>query len=147
MHRLVDADTHGEGLVAAAIARAADRRCAEIIEPDRDPQMRVGRGDLVGGIERDPAEALDMRFGPGMTGILLDDAVVAKEIAADIARRDADAARGRDEDVGEVLADTALDREGFLRRGRRLGRIDVEGDLCVNRGEQRMQDGQRIVLR
>ena len=48
-----------------------------------------------------------------MAGLLLGDAVGAVEIAADIARRNAEAARRRDEDMGEVLADAALEREGF----------------------------------
>jgi hypothetical protein len=44
-------------------------------------------------------------------GILFDHAVIAVEIAADVARRDAEAARHRDEDMAQVLTDTALQLE------------------------------------
>ena len=73
---------------AAAVAGAADRRRAEIVEPDRDPHMGIGGADAVGGIEGDPAELGHEGLGPGVAGLLLDHAVVAMEIAADVARRD-----------------------------------------------------------
>src|SRR4051812_19369894 len=146
MHGLVDMYANGEGLVAPAIAGAADRRGAEIIEPDRDPQMCVGCRDLVGGIESDPPELLDMRFGPSMAGILFHDTVVAEEIAADIAGRDAETARTRDKDMRQVLTDTAFDGEGFLCGGRGMRRVDVERHLGMNGPEKSMQDGKRIRL-
>ena len=142
--RLIDVNRHLQRFAAAAIARAAHRRGAEIIEPDRDPHMGVGGGNPVGRVEADPAEVLDIGFRPGMAGLLRGDAVGAVEMAADIARRDAELARRRDEDVGEVLADAALEREGFGRGGRGMGRIGVEGDLAIERVQQRVQQRQRV---
>ena len=78
-------------LAAAAIAGAAHRRRAEIVEPDRDADMGVGRADAVGRIERDPAEVGDIGLGPGVAGVLVGDAVGAVEIAADVAGRNAEA--------------------------------------------------------
>ena len=131
--RLVDLHGDLERLAAAAKAGAAHRRGAEIIEPDRHPHMGLGRADAVGGIEADPAEVLDMGLRPGVAGLLRGDAVGAVEMAADIARRNAELARGGDEDVGEVLADAAPQREGFRRGGRDVGRVGVEGDLAIER--------------
>ena len=125
--RLVDMHRHFEGFAAAAEARAAHRRGAEVIEADRHPHMGFGGADAVGRVEADPAEMLDIGFGPGVAGVLRGDAVDAVEMAADIARRNAELARRRDEDMGEVLADAAAQREGFRRRGRGVGRIGVEG--------------------
>ena len=39
-------------------------------------------------------------------------------------------ARGRDEDVGEVLAHAALEREGFGRGRAGMGRVGVEGHIA-----------------
>src|SRR4051812_27808817 len=111
VHRLIDQHFYRQRFAAAAVAHAAHWGGTQIIEPNRDAHMGVGRGDSVGGIEGDPAEIGHEGFRPGVTGILLDHAVVAVEIAADIARRDAEAARDRDENVAQVLADTALERE------------------------------------
>ncbi len=44
------------------------------------------------GIESDPAKLENEGLGPGVTGLPIDDAVVAAEVAASIARRDAEAA-------------------------------------------------------
>ena len=91
--------------------------------------MGVGGANAVGRIEADPAEILDIGFRPGVAGLLRGDAVGAMEMAADIARRDAELAGRRDEDMGEVLTDAAPQREGFRRGGGGVGRIGVEGDL------------------
>src|SRR3954452_21713491 len=111
VHRLIDQHFYRQRFAAAAITHAAHGGGAQVIEPDRDAYVGGGRGNAVGGIEGDPAEIGHEGFRPGVTGILLDHAIVAVEIAADIARRDAEAARDRDENVAQVLADTALERE------------------------------------
>src|SRR5262245_37254667 len=56
LRRLVDAHLDGEHLASAAVARAAQRRRAKIVEPDSDPYVGVGRANSIGGIERHPAE-------------------------------------------------------------------------------------------
>src|SRR6185295_4500980 len=101
--RLVDMDRDGHALGAAAIASAAHRGGAKVIEPDRDPHVRLGCTDAVRRIERHPADARHMSLGPGVAGLLVDDAVGAAEIAADVARRDIQMPGGRDEHVGQVL--------------------------------------------
>ncbi len=57
----------------------------------------IGRADAVGDIEAEPAEAVDMRFRPGMMGLRLDVAVgsAIDQIAGDIARRNAEPAGWR----------------------------------------------------
>src|ERR671911_46001 len=102
-------DIDRQGLPGASVAGAADRRRAQIVEPRRDPDMRIGGADAIRGIECNPAELRHEGFGPGVAGVLVDDAVVAMEVAADVARRNADATRRGDEDVAEVLAHAALE--------------------------------------
>src|SRR5690606_6303352 len=98
-HGLIHIDHDRHVFSTAAEACAAHRRSAEIIQSDGHPQMGVSCANSVGGIETHPAEMRDMRFRPGVTGLLLHDAVGAMEIAADIARRDLQAARGGNENV------------------------------------------------
>ena len=59
MHGLIDANADIEAFAVATNARAAERRSAEIVEPDRDPQICVGGTHAVGGVECDPAEPVD----------------------------------------------------------------------------------------
>ena len=105
---LLDLDRNRQRFHAAAIAGAAHRRCAEIVEPDGDAGMGVGGADAVGRIEADPAEIGHEGFRPGMAGLLVDHAVGAQEMPGDEARGDAAAARAGDEDMRVVLADAAL---------------------------------------
>src|ERR1700731_1926494 len=114
---LLDLHRHRQRFHATAVAGAAHRCGAEIIQPDGDAGMGVGGADAVGGIEPDPAEIADEGFRPGMAGLLVDHAVGAQEVAGDEARRHAAASRAGDEDMGVVLADPALQSEGFDRRG------------------------------
>src|SRR3954470_14296319 len=138
--RLVDADLDRHHFAATAVAGAAKRRRAEVVEPDRDPHMGIGGAQPVGGIEGDPAESGHECFGPGVAGLLLVHAVVAVEIAADVAGGNRQAARRRDEDMGEILTDPALEREGFGGRRRGLGGIGVIGHIVVQALEHVMQE-------
>jgi hypothetical protein len=76
------------------MARAAHRRGAEIIEADGDAHMRLGRRDAVGRVEADPAELVDIGLRPGVAGVLRAFLVAAAVVAADVARRNAEMARG-----------------------------------------------------
>ena len=105
---LIDLDGHRSVSIAAAIAGAAHRGGAEIVEPDGDAGMGVGGADAVGGIEADPAEIGHIGFRPGVAGLLVDHAVGAQEMAGDEARGNAAVARAGDEDMRVVLADAAL---------------------------------------
>src|SRR5262245_55893031 len=106
---LLDPDLHGQRLVAAAVAGAAHRRRAQIVEADRDPHIGVGRAHAIGRIERDPAQIRHVGLGPGMARALIDHAVVAVQVAADIAGWKAGGARAADEDMCHVLANPALE--------------------------------------
>src|SRR5258708_6521046 len=77
---LLDLDRHGQRLHPAAIAGAAHRCGAEIVEADGDAGMRVGGADAVRGIEPDPAEIGHEGFRPGVAGLLVDHAVGAQEM-------------------------------------------------------------------
>src|SRR5262249_13415583 len=117
LRRLLDADLDRKRLADAAVTRPAQGRRAEVIEPDGDPHMGVGCAKSVGRIESNPAELGHEGFRPGVAGLLLAHAIVAAEIAADIARGNTEAARGSDEDVGEVPTRAALERESLGGRG------------------------------
>src|SRR6476659_357677 len=74
---------------AATITHAADRRGTQIIQTDGDTHVRIGSRNAVGGIESNPPEVLDVRFGPGMSRFLLSRPVRSAEVSADIAGRNA----------------------------------------------------------
>src|SRR5260370_18677716 len=82
---LADAHRDIERLAAAAEAGAAHGSGSEIIQPDRDADMGVGRADAVRGIEGDPAEIRHVSLGPGVAGLLSGHPVVARERAAAVA--------------------------------------------------------------
>ena len=81
-----------------------------------------------------------------MAGLLLVHAVVAVEIAADVAGGNRQAARRRDEDMGEILTDPALEREGFGGRRRGVGGIGVVGHIVVQALEHVMQEVEHVAL-
>ncbi len=141
---LTDPDADIERLAAAAMAAAANRRGAEIIQADRDANMRIGRAHAVRRVEGNPAEAGDESLRPGVTGLLLGDAVAAMKMPADITRRDGEAARSRNEDMTQVLAHATLEREGLGGRGRGDGGTVVIGHVLVQVVEQPMQGRQHI---
>src|SRR4029077_1898968 len=133
--RLIDRDLYRHALRAAAAARSAHRGGSEIVQTHRDAHVGVGRADAVGRIERAPADARHVNLRPGMAGVLLRHAVGAVEITADITRRNVEMARGRDEDVSQVLAHAAPEREGFCGSRCAVCRIGVVGHLGVDAAE------------
>ncbi len=143
---LVDVDGDGQGLRAAAVAGAAHRRRAEVIEADGDTDMGVRGGNGVGGVEPDPAQLGHERLRPGVAGVLLYHAIGAQEVAGDEAGRHAAGARAGDEDVRIVLADAAAQREGIRGGGARVGRIGIEGHVLVDLHQQSMQEAERVVV-
>src|SRR5262245_9139035 len=144
LRRLLDAHPDRERLAGAAVTRPTQGRCAQVIEPDSDPHMGVGGAKSVGRIESDPAELRDEGFRPGVAGLLLVHAVVAAEIAADIARGNTEAARGRDEDVGEVPTCAALERKGLGGRGCRARGSGIVGHILMQPREHEMQEVEHI---
>src|ERR1700687_3436432 len=118
---LIDLDRDRQRFHAAAIAGAAHRRGAEIIEADGDAGVRVGGADAVCRIEPDPAEIGYERLHPGVAGLLIDHPVGAQEMSGNEARGNAGAARACDKDMRIVLTHPALQCEGFHRRGPAVG--------------------------
>src|ERR1700674_1023819 len=113
---VIDLDRDRQGFRAAAIAGAAHRGRAEIIQPNGDAGMRVSGADAVRRIEPDPAEIRHERLRPGVAGLLIDHPVGAQEMPGNEAGWNAAAARARDKDMRVVLAHPALQSEGFDRR-------------------------------
>src|SRR5581483_8934446 len=124
---LLDAQADGQRLLAAAVPRAARRRGTERVEPDGDAHMGIGGTNPVRRIEGDPAEARHMSFRPGVAGVEHAHAVAPDKVSADVARRNADGARARNEDMSVVLADPALARKGFSRRRRGICAMVIVG--------------------
>src|ERR1700730_16576284 len=62
----IDLDLAGQRLAAAAVAGAAHRGGAEIVEADGDAGVRIGGADGVGGIEHGTHQRRHERLGPGM---------------------------------------------------------------------------------
>src|SRR5690349_1924998 len=111
-----DGDAHGELLGRPAAPDAPDGHGRGVVEPDGGPNISGGGADAIGGVEADPAEILDIGLDPGVAGAIFMGLDAGPEIAADIARGDAETARGGDEDVTMVLADPHALRQG-LRGG------------------------------
>ena len=75
--------------------------------------MRVRGAHPVRGIEGNPAELGHEGLGPGVAVALLGCAAVAADITGHIARGNAEAASGSNENVGEICTIPAPAREGL----------------------------------
>src|SRR5262245_45008666 len=83
--------------------------------------MGVGGADAVRGIETDPAELWNVRFGPGVSPFFRGLAVGAVEMSGYEAGRNTSGARTGREDVRIVLAHAALQLESFACRSADIG--------------------------
>jgi hypothetical protein len=92
VRRLGDADLHRQRFAATPIMRTTQRGCAEIIESRRDPHMRIGAANAVRRVESNPAKLRHARLCPGITSLLLGNAVIAKNNRRYIARECEDCA-------------------------------------------------------
>src|SRR5260370_14105964 len=129
---VVDLDRDRQRYHAAAIAGAAHRRGAEIVEADGDAGVRVGGADAVCRIEPDPAEIRHERLRPGVTSLLIDHPVGAQEMSGNEARGNAGATSTGDKDMRIVLTYPALQGEGFRRRCSAVGGFLVEVHVLVD---------------
>src|SRR5262249_57443019 len=82
--------------------------------------------------------------GGGGGGLVLGQAIVAAEIAADIARGNTKAARGGDEDVSEVATRAALERESLGGRGCGTRESGIVGHILVQPCEHQMQEVEHV---
>src|SRR5260370_27003277 len=110
---LVDVQGDGERFRTAAVPAAANRRGAEIIEPDRHPHVGIGRANAVRRIEPRPAELGNEGLRPGVPRLLQHQPVGAPDIAAGRARRTAQRSRAPDEDAGLALPAAPPERESL----------------------------------
>src|SRR6516225_11135325 len=145
LRRLAYADFHRQQFTLTSISCAAQRSGPEIIKPDCDTHMRISAADAVCCIESHPAQVGNTRLGPRMTHLLLGDAVTAEEIAADIASGDAEVATRRYKDVGDVLAHSALKREGFPCGRCGVGWIGIKCDILVQTLQHEVQGLENVV--
>src|SRR5437870_417870 len=90
-------------LLGAAVPGPPQRGCSQIVEPDGDAHMRIGRADGIRRIEADPAELGDVDLGPGVSRFLLVHAITAMKVAAHVAGGNSQPPRGGDKDMREVL--------------------------------------------
>jgi hypothetical protein len=133
---------HRQHLSRRTDADAGDWRGIAVVAPRRDPHIaRIGT-DAVGDIEADPAEPLDMGFGPSV-GRLLFDPVVHHQIAADIARRNPVRPRGADEDVGVILTHPCPVADRLFGGGGRMRAAGFVSDPVPDQVGQCMQEIER----
>ncbi len=110
---------------------AVHRRDIAVVATHSKRDVIVGGRHRIGRVEPDPAgNGAAPNQHPGMHGVgaLQPGRAVARhraQIAADIGRRQADAAQARDHDMREVLADAAPQGERHRRRGGHRGRAGV----------------------
>ena len=79
-----------------------------------------------------------------MAGFLAVELIAVEQITADIAGRDAEMPGGRDEDVGEVLADAVAERKGLDGAGAGIGQVDLEPHAFADALHDRVEDLQRV---
>src|SRR5262245_3600652 len=108
--------------------------------------MGPSGAEAVGGIEGDPAELGHEGFRPGMAALLLV-AGFAVEVAADIARRNAQTTRGGNEDMREVLSDAAFARERLGGPDCSMARSGVVDHVLVQPRQHVVQEVERAAAR
>jgi hypothetical protein len=104
---LRDADLDDHLFVATPAPGSRVRRCIAVVDPDRHPDIGLVGADRIRRIERDPAERRYPGLGPGVPGVLDGGAIAPEQVTGDVAGGDAAQPRRGDEDVREVLANSA----------------------------------------
>ena len=119
----LDLDADGDRLVGPAFPDAAVGGDVGVVAADGDLDVVVADERAAGRVDVDPAAPAGPDLAPGVGGHLAG----LVDVAADVAGRQADAAAGRQEQVGEILADPAAQPQGFADRrprGRHLLLVD-----------------------
>src|SRR5262245_4996683 len=104
-------DADRKELLAAAIARSAQRGCSKVVEPDRYPHMGVGCTDGIGRIKADPAKLGYVGLNPCVPRFLVAHAIGAMKVAAHVTGWDSQSARRGDKDMSDVLTNAAFEGE------------------------------------
>lgn len=141
---LFDRQPDNHALIATAKGQSRNRRRLGIVRASRDPDIAGIRADTVGDIEPDPAQPVNMRFGPGVACLLLD-AVGEHQIATDIARRMPQHAGCSDEDMGMVLTHAVPQSQRSVSRGFSIGMADIIAHGLADMLGQCVQGGQRVI--
>ena len=131
-----DVHGHARPLFAAAVDDAADRADVGVVAAPRQRHVAVDGHAIVGRVGVDPADVRHVERDPGVRGVDADEAgLVGRrrrfEIAAHVARRQAERAQAGDLQVGEVLADAAALPEDLGDRRRDRGRPGRELEVLV----------------
>ena len=99
-------------MIPAADDHAAQRTDVPVITAPRDGDVAVAGEEIVRRVSVDPAMTGTPHGEPGVRGIRADQPRLARrrqrlEVAADVARRQAERAQAGDGEVREILADAA----------------------------------------
>ena len=95
------------------------RRHVGIIPADGNTDVAVSGHDIVGRVQSDPTEAGKICLDPGMRRIVSGSILVlatVMQISRNITRRHAPAARDRNRDMREILANAAFFRQSVIDR-------------------------------
>src|SRR6185503_14791596 len=128
LRRGCDTDQHAHLFRSATAAHAANGSRVEVVATDRQPAVRRSGSLVMRDIDREPAGlAPEPRIHPGMAGDFA--LAVCMQIAAHVARGDADGAAACNENVRLVLANALAARECV-----RSGLVDCSRALLVVHG-------------
>lgn len=135
--RGVHVDRHLNFVLPAAEQHAADRAHVLEVSTEGYGDMLLFGDEIVRGIEVDPTPFGRPDRDPGMGRIRADKLRLAlgrvgKQIAADIARSEAERAKACDFEVCEILADASPDLQHLLDRRRRVGCSGLVLEFAVN---------------
>ena len=130
-----DVDRDARPLLAAAEDHAADRADVGVVAAPGQGDVPIDGDAVVGRVDVDPAVPGHVEREPGVRGVGADQArLVGRrrrfEVAADVARRQAERAQAGDLQVGEVLADAAPLPEDVGDRRRDRGRARLEREVA-----------------
>ena len=73
-----DVQFHRHLLSRASVVGASHRRRSQVIRRGSDPNVAIGGANSVRRIEADPAQIGDPRFGPGVSGVLINDVALTR---------------------------------------------------------------------
>ena len=147
--RRLDRDRDRELRLRPALVGSPRWRHVGVIAAHRDADMALAGQDVVGRIETDPAQARQVGFDPGVGGVVLRAVLallVMEEIAGDVARGHAPAARDGDHDMREILTDAAALAERVIDRRMHFGNAGLIGEGIEDGAVEPAQRRKRVAL-
>src|SRR5579872_3786 len=138
-----NADLDSQRLSTLAGANTGYGHRVAIVEAGGDAHIALVRTRVVGRVEADPTESVEIRLRPCVARRLRRD-TVHQQIARDVAGRHMKRSRYGDKDVRVVLTDSLAVEQSRLCIRAHFGRAGLISDPVVDRTHQRMQ---RLKLR